>query len=226
MSLNKQKGNMYPFVTHTWNPIRGKCPHDCEYCYMKAYLQPELRFVEKEMGAKLGKGNTIFVGSSTDMWATPIPTDWIRDVLWHCWEYRDNNYLFQSKNPARFNAFASILPVGVVLGTTIESNVGYPVSKAPSVQSRYEVMCGISVDRMVSIEPIMDFDLGTLVMWIAQIKPKFVSIGADSKGHNLPEPPADKIRSLIQELKNITIVKVKDNLKRLLGDNLRQEVPQ
>jgi DNA repair photolyase len=35
MPLNPSKGNMYPFVTHTWNPIRGKCPHDCSYCYMK-----------------------------------------------------------------------------------------------------------------------------------------------------------------------------------------------
>jgi len=27
MTLNKQKGNMYGFVTHTWNVIKGKCPH-------------------------------------------------------------------------------------------------------------------------------------------------------------------------------------------------------
>src|SRR3990167_1900105 len=30
--LNKQKGNMYGFVTHTWNPIKGKCSHNCSYC--------------------------------------------------------------------------------------------------------------------------------------------------------------------------------------------------
>ena len=52
MGLNKQKGNMYAFVTHTWNPIRGKCPHDCSYCYMKVYPQSDLRFVEKEMETK------------------------------------------------------------------------------------------------------------------------------------------------------------------------------
>jgi len=217
MSLNKQKGNMYPFVTHTWNPIRGKCPHDCDYCYMKAFPLQELHFVEKEMNTDLGEGNTIFVGSSTDMWATPVPTSWITDVLFHCREYFFNSYLFQSKNPARFNEFASFLPEDVVLGTTIESNAGYPVSKAPPVKARYEAMLGLSADKMVSIEPIMDFDLNTLVAWIARIEPKFVSIGADSKGHNLLEPPADKIQSLIQELKNITTVKVKDNLKRLLG---------
>lgn len=46
--LNKSKGNMYPWVTYTWNPIKGKCPHECRYCYMKGYPQPELHLDEKE----------------------------------------------------------------------------------------------------------------------------------------------------------------------------------
>ena len=32
MSLNKSKGNMYPWLTHTWNPLAGECPHKCTYC--------------------------------------------------------------------------------------------------------------------------------------------------------------------------------------------------
>lgn len=24
---NKQRGNMYSWVTHTWNAIKGKCPY-------------------------------------------------------------------------------------------------------------------------------------------------------------------------------------------------------
>ena len=40
---------MYPWVTHTWNVIKGKCPHDCSYCYMKRFPQGELRFDEKEL---------------------------------------------------------------------------------------------------------------------------------------------------------------------------------
>jgi len=100
MGLNKQKGNMYPFVTHTWNPIRGKCPHDCSYCYMKVYPQKELRFVESEMETNLGEGNFIFVGSSTDMWAVSVPDKWIDCSLNRCHLFV-NRYLFQSKNPER-----------------------------------------------------------------------------------------------------------------------------
>ena len=33
LPLNVAKGNMYEFVTHTWNPIKGICPHGCKYCY-------------------------------------------------------------------------------------------------------------------------------------------------------------------------------------------------
>ena len=37
--LNKQKGNMYGFVTHTWNTVKGRCKYDCRYCYMKRFPQ-------------------------------------------------------------------------------------------------------------------------------------------------------------------------------------------
>ncbi|MBE9572966.1 MAG: hypothetical protein IMF11_20265 [Proteobacteria bacterium] len=48
---------------------------------------------------------------------------------------------------------------------------------------------------------------------------RFVSIGADSRGHKLPEPPADKILTLIEELKRFTEVKIKPNLNRLIQEH-------
>ncbi len=69
---------------------------------------------------------------------------------------------------------------------------------------------------MVSIEPIVAFDLTIFVGWIRQINPAFVSIGADSKGHNLIEPTAYQLKELISELSPITEIKLKKNLDRLL----------
>ncbi|HEA67556.1 MAG TPA: hypothetical protein ENI07_12145, partial [Desulfobacterales bacterium] len=64
---------MYGFVTHTLNTVKGKCPHDCSYCYMKRWgPQPELHFDESELKTdlyKYGENQFIFVGSSCDMWA-------------------------------------------------------------------------------------------------------------------------------------------------------------
>jgi len=218
MGLNKSKGNMYPFVDYTYNVIKGKCPHDCSYCYMKRFPQKELRFDEKELKTDLGSGNIIFVGSSCDMWAADIDVDWIERILSHCKNYH-NEYLFQSKNPIRFYDFR--LPIGSIIGTTIESNRWYPniMGDAPSPGARVGGMKAKSISSMVSIEPIMDFDLDDLVSYIKSIKPIFVSVGADSGNNHLPEPEPDKVMALIEALKEITEVKTKNNLSRLLQNS-------
>ena len=74
----------------------------------------------------------------------------------------------------------------------------------------------------MSVEPIMDFSdsmrgLGPLWELIKEIEPVFVSIGADSKGRGLPEPSAKKILGLVERLSEFTEVRIKDNMKRLLG---------
>ena len=221
MGLNKQKGNMYPWVTHTWNVIKGKCPHDCSYCYMKLYPQKSIRFDSSELKTDLGQGNFIFVGSSCDMWADGIPLSWIVPILGRCIDFPNNRYLFQSKNPARFGTHPFLKDT--IIGTTIETNreyhtdVPFPLSQAPQTIKRVEAMIRHKEPKMVSIEPILDFDLPEMTDFIKWIQPVFVSIGADSKGHNLTEPSASKVQSLIGTLRSITEVKVKDNLKRLLG---------
>ena len=69
MPLNKSKGNMYEFISHTWNPILGRCPHSCLYCYMRRTWSKDnmVRYVQKEQNTKLGAGKKIFVGSSVDL---------------------------------------------------------------------------------------------------------------------------------------------------------------
>ena len=168
------------------------------------------------METNLGEGNVIFVGSSIDGWANDIPASWIKATLVHCNQYPGNCYLFQGKNPARFSIYLEFMPPNFILGTTLESNRYWDGSKAPQTLERYLAFKGIQARKMVSIEPIMDFDLDVFVEWIRLIAPEFVSIGADSKGHNLPEPSPEKVRALIEELKKITDVRIKDNLQRLL----------
>jgi len=184
---------------------------------MKVYPLPPLHFVEREMNTKLGEGNFIFVGSSTDGWAVEVLADWILATLRHCCMYPHNRYLFQSKIPSRFPLYLEFMPPDFILGTTIETNRDYEVSQAPTAEARMLSMISLPYPKMVSIEPIMDFDLDILTDWVKEIHPLFVSIGADSKGHNLPEPSPEKLKALIENLKNITTVKLKDNLKRLVG---------
>ena len=219
MPLNKQKGNMYPWVTHTWNAVKGRCWHRCNYCYMKRFWSKlkEPYLDEKCLQDDLGEGNIIFVGSSIDLFAENIPSEWISKVLEYCRRYPGNTYLFQSKNPARFKEFLEEFPEKTILGTTIETNRNYDLSRAPQPIERAKAFKEIKgMKKMVSIEPIIDFDVEEMVEIIKECNPYFVSIGADSKGNNLPEPNANKVRKLIEELGKFTQVKVKDNLYRIL----------
>lgn len=210
---------MYEWVTHTWNHIKG-CEFGCKYCYIKANPNYSLkpRFSEHEMRTNPGSGKTIFVGSMCDMFGPWVPDEWILRVLEYCREF-DNTYLFQSKNPLRFHDFLKDFPDRVILGTTIETNRNLShISKAPSPQERAYAMRFIQLNKEVTIEPIMDFDLIWMVEILRDCNPKFVAIGADSKGHGLDEPREWKIKKLIEEIRPFAIVKPKKNLKRICAD--------
>ncbi len=71
--------------------------------------------------------------------------------------------------------------------------------------------------RMITVEPIMEFDINGFVELIKECQPDQVNIGADSGRHNLPEPPKGKVLELIQELKKFTTVVEKKNLGRLVA---------
>lgn len=221
MGLNICKGNMYSFVTHTWNTVKGACPHGCEYCYMTKWgPQKPVRFDESELKTDLGEGNFIFVGSSCDMWADKIPAGWINTTLEHCAKY-DNRYLFQSKDPNRFFGFRFNIPANSTVGTTIESNrLFIEMGHTPPPGNRAASLGEMSLEyeTMVTIEPIMDFDLEYLVHLISDCRPKWVNIGANTHATvSVPEPPKGKVIELIAELEKFTEVKIKSNLKRITG---------
>jgi len=219
MPLNVSTGNMYPFVTATWNTIKGKCPHSCIYCYMKRFgEQKPVRFDNKELKIDLGMANFIFIGSSCDMFAEDIPLEWIIDTLDYCKKF-ENRYLFQTKNPERLYKLRQYLPPDSVVGTTIETNRTYPEmgnTPLPQNRAKYMALLSITHQTMVTLEPLMDFDLDYLEHLISHCEPQWINIGADSQRHNLQEPSEQKILELINRLEKFTEVKLKQNLKRLL----------
>ena len=223
MGLNKTKGNMYAFITHTWNTVKGECYHQCDYCYMKRWgkLNP-VRLDEKELKTDLGKGNYIFVGSSCDMFANDIPKEWITKTLKHM-EKHDNKYLLQTKNPSRVLDFidACIITDKCTICTTIESDFYYPeiMRNSPYPMQRSIAMHELSkiIDTYITIEPILDFNLEHFINMIKRCNPKQVNIGADSGNNKLPEPRKEKILELIIELSQFTTVHQKKNLKKLLN---------
>jgi len=235
MSMNKSGGNMYDWVTHTWNTVKGQCPHGCTYCYMRRWGdQPPARFDERELRTNLGRGNKIFVGSSCDLFAAEIPIAWINATLQHCYaDHYENTYVFQSKNPQRMIDLVKIhrdnwKPYGgdktpTYIGTTIESNIHHAaMGTAPHPYKRARAFehAPVSLIKFVTVEPIMDFDPDTLAGLIIGAGPRQVNIGADSRQESqrdLPEPTTHKIVQLIEQLVSANIeVKQKTNLRRLM----------
>lgn len=219
--------NMYP-KTVTWNPLAGECFHKCEYCYREDLMRypnnlrkysGEPRFVDVPIPS-VKEGEVVFVCSMTDLFAENVQDGLIENILSPCWKIPDNVYLFQSKNPSRFWIFGYLFPPNTILGTTIETNrFDMCKSNAPSIMERCNAMRYLNLSRpkkMVSIEPILDFDVDKLALMMQDISPSYISIGADSKNHNLQEPPKKKVEELIAELQKFTEVRLKKNLNRLL----------
>lgn len=227
MGLVKSRGQMYPWVSHCHSHLAGECPHSCSYCYVDnpRFGRPErykgpLRLIEKELSVKYGTGKTIFVEHCNDLFAETVPTDFVHLVLEHCWKFPENEYVFQSKNPARFLPFLELgllFPPKIILGTTIESNRWNPyISMAPPPLERMMAMEKVQGRKFLTIEPVLDFDVEILADWIHRINPEFLNLGADSKGHNLPEPSVEKIIALVVELEKYGIeLREKHNLQRL-----------
>lgn len=220
---------MFKTVTKTWNPVIG-CLHDCVYCWARDLAEGKLkvrsgkyvdgfepRFFERELTKKFKPGQFVFVSDMGDLYGKWVPRDWILRVLAIEQAFPEVNFLNQTKNPERFHEFW--FPPNAYLGTTIETNRDYGVTKAPSPATRYlELWIIEHPHKFVSIEPIMDFDLDELVGWMRDIKPDIIEIGADNYGHGLPEPPWEKVERLLQCLRQICPrVVEKDGLERLKG---------
>ncbi len=232
MTLNESKGNMYEFITHTWNPIKGKCFHDCAYCYMKILQpsQPPIHLVENELSGVFPPNTFIFIDSAADLFAKDVSDEWISRVLDFCVSataYQKENakthFLLQTKNPSRLLEYVKhplFTNKQVVACTTLETNRHYPdiMNNAPTPIERAEAMekiAGHGIQTYVTLEPIMDFDLEEFVELIKMCKPVQVNIGAESfRRINLPEPSkAVQLVDLILLLIPTTTVKIKKNLK-------------
>jgi len=239
--------NMYDWVGITVNPLAGRCPHECDYCYVddmkKVYpnmdekysgdIRVDLRTIDKKLN--IPEPKTIFLCSCNDLFAVGVTDHEIEMILEKCRLYPQHTYVLQTKNPDRFlHIPIEWYPKKCILGTTIESNRDYYlVSYAPNMTERFIAIRSVGakmdgwlpdsdIKTMITIEPIMDFDEKQFTKMLLTSGVDFINIGADSKNHRLSEPDPRTLERLIARLKaeGDFEVKIKKNLGRLLQDTL------
>jgi DNA repair photolyase len=208
---------LYSFSSYNWDPLIGWCSHDCVYCPIKMPKNNKIKLKENSFKVNLGEKNRIFVGSTNDLFANNVPKEWIINILNYCNKYPNNDYLFQTKNPSRFFDFKDYFPNNSIFGVTIETNRENNLANCPPRYLRLEEMKKDWPNKkMISVEPIMDFDIEIFPHWIEQISPDLVNIGRDSnkiKDYSFPEPSNYKIKEFIKKVSDITKVNVNSNLK-------------
>ena len=234
MALNKveKNSNMYSWVDFTHSHLAGRCLHECQYCYVQSMgkrfpairekYSGKIRIIEDEFRVNYGSGKTIFIEHMNDLLAEGVPGSFIKRILAHCNTWPDNTYIFQTKNPASVIDYEVLdfIPEKCLIGTTVESDINYNISKAPVVSSRIESIADLSynyaIKIFITVEPILRFNLPVLSDLIIQSDPEFVNIGADSKKSGLPEPTWNEVQELVDILEENNIeVRQKKNLDRL-----------
>jgi len=210
----KQSGRMYK-DTKAWNPFVG-CEYQCTYCkpsYQKVVAwngrmrgcdecQTYTPHEHEERLSRIPREKTIFVCSNGDIsFARKGFMEKVFEAM-RLDKRKDRIWLVQSKAPSCFQKYLSFLPRNTYLLTTLETNrdEGYDkISQAPKPSKRYKDFLSLKWDnKIVTVEPIMDFDLDPFVKWIKTIEPSVVFIGNNShqKRVPIPEPTWDKFLTL------------------------------
>jgi len=228
------KTRMFGFVKYTCNPIVG-CYHECIYCWarrqakrLKRLCDKCYKFIphyhmeriykdqEQRIFKKTPANAIVFLCDMSDIfgwWVSHVRLMEILDFIKH---NPQTTFFLETKNPSKILQYRGDIPKNVILSTTIETD-HYPkegISKAPPPEERVKIFWQLRhPHKHVSIEPIIDFDLNTLVEWIKDIEPEMVSIGYDNYGilkkHGIPEPSKEKYLKLKSELSKFTHVEDK-----------------
>jgi hypothetical protein len=124
----------------------------------------------------------------------------MQQILARIRQLPNRKFLIQSKNPCIFGHFR--FPQNVLLGITIETNrddLYEGISNAPPPSQRYKAMLKLQHERkIVTIEPVLDFDVEIMVEWVREIRPETCYVGYDSKKNYLPEPELSKVEALME----------------------------
>jgi hypothetical protein len=223
--------NMYEDV-QTWSPFVG-CRFDCGYC--EPSFKRMVRRVFYCQGKKcwgcrdfsphehpdrlksIPSGHLIWPCAHGDIsFANPV---FVRQIIAITRHHPHREFQWQTKDPACFQQYLGDFPRNTTLLTTLETNRddGYrAISKAPLPSKRACDFQSLKwLRKILTIEPIIDFDPEEFLRIIMEINPEAVYIGYNSKpkAFGLREPSLLKTQAFIENLTQSGI-EVREKLMR------------
>ncbi|MBL7077756.1 MAG: DUF5131 family protein [Kiritimatiellae bacterium] len=213
--------NMYKLSVRSWNPFVG-CGFDCTYCGPSFQQQAKRRkqdcqqcyeYKPHEHPERLdnslpttGFCQFIFTCDMGDI--SFCPDEHLERIVKRIRQESDRTFLIQSKAPATFMRVKK-WPRNVILGTTIETNrddLCADVSTAPPPSKRFKDLLAVDHPvKMITLEPLMSFDVDILASWVEKIHPRMVWLGYQNHGDDLPAPPLERVRELHWRLSQLHI---------------------
>ncbi len=217
--MNKTK---IEWCDYTANPIKGKCKMGCHYCYATRMYDrfkwnPMVTLDRREFGrisTIKPAPSKIFLCSTHELFGKWIPTYWIKYILESCRGYPYHIFQILTKCPARAKDFD--FPSNIWFGISITGQE----SKQEQIK-RFEGLMSVKAEiHFISFEPFLampvnlDWDNIDWAIFGAQTQPTI-----------LPK------RQWIDELEGNFWVRaipvfMKNNLKPLMGKELKQEFPR
>lgn len=234
---------------YTWNARTGclgpngtpEKPKRCPYCYAhklangrlrKRYLSASIHSIDSLPRISLQdpfaprlwlhrigepyhvkKPSTIFVCSMGELFSEYYPAFWLVNILRACGSNPRHTFLVLTKNPPRDEHLC--LPRNVWFGVSINKGEDWlrlRIAEDPEATKRF-----------ISFEPLLDDVMENPRIQLVRFD--WVIIGAQTKPYKPPK--IEWVEHIISEADLCGIpVFLKNNLKPLMGENLRQEFPE
>ncbi len=142
------------WANFTINPIKGKCPVACSYCYARRLYDrfkwnPEIRFEPKAMldlpFAK--KGERVFIGSTFELFYDSVPQEWLDWIFYFVKRCPWVTCIFLTKQPQNLAKW-SPFPDNCCVGVSVTANGDMTLALTHLVNIK-------AGKRFISFEPLL-----------------------------------------------------------------------
>jgi protein gp37 len=208
--LNQKKNCADPFYPRFWP---GRL-NELKKTNSRTYGEGTNRVVRQRDTATKG----IFVCNMCEFFGDWVPAEWQREILKVIRANHQHRFYFLTKQPQNIGNLGPF-PDNCWVGVTV-----CDIEMLHNMWMDYFNLARAKV-RFISFEPLLDDIAEIPIHELIVRNSDWVIIGSQTKPYNPPK--AEWVQALVETADKYSVpVFLKDNLKPLLGNNLRQELPE